>query len=295
MIDWVSELENYKIQIYRAEPEANHYYFNSQNSDTLVIVAGDSWTWGDSLDPKHRLEQVYGKLVSDHYQADWINIGCPGWSNSWILLQVLYIIKHLQNVSHYKKIYVIMTLTENGRDIATSVSHVYDYYTPYLELGQTDKFYQRILDDIEIKWSMQVQEMLDITDDRYTFFVGNNFVWHDNLPNMVSNERMTIASNNWIEKLADYQNIDRPIRTNLVTGWIFDTIDEIHSINKLSPTATFKQWCMPLIDKANLVNQWLDSSELNFDVASKHPTSLGHQVWADYIINTLNHHEQRRS
>jgi hypothetical protein len=42
-----------------------------------------------------------------------------------------------------------------------------------------------------------------------------------------------------------------------------------------------------LIDQAAKVNDWLDTSDLNNKVASKHPVAHGHQIWADYIINNI--------
>jgi hypothetical protein len=293
MIDWVTELEEYKTQIYCFEPTALHYHYVDNRSDTLVITAGDSWTQGGGLDPTERLNQVYGKLLSDHYQSDWINIGCNGWSNSWILLHPTYIINRLKNNLHYKKIYVILTLTENGRDIETLVSHPYDYIAAYQTYGLTDTFYSTVLNDCENRWIDQINEMIALADDRYEFFVGQNFVWHTNVVNSMP-EKVCIADANWIEKLADYQQMTRPIRTNLVTGWIFNTIKKINQIALVTDNSAYQKWAIPLIDQATKVNDWLDGSDLNNKKASKHPLAHGHQIWADYIINTIEKNEQRR-
>ena len=290
MIDWISELENYKTQIYKAEPEAGHYHFVDNKLDTLVITAGDSWTLGGSLDPEKRLDQVYGCLIADHFKADWINIGCAGWSNSWILLHPAYIINLLEDSLQYKKIYVILTLTENGRDIVTPVSHLYNYIQGYHTHGLTEKFYNSVLDACEQRWIDQINQMIDSADDRYCFFIGQNFVWHQHLVNCLS-KRVTVADSNWIEKLADYQLLVRPNRTNLVCGWIFDIVKQINSIAGVKDHSVFQQWSLDLIDKANQVNTWLDSSELNCSSgASKHPTDIGHQVWADYVIGNIENH-----
>jgi len=290
MIDWVAELENYKTRIYRAESEAKHYHFVDNKSDTLVIVAGDSWTWGDSLDPGKRLDQVYGCLIANHFEADWINIGCKGWSNSWILLHPTYIIDRLKDSLQYKKIYVILTLTENGRDIGTPVSHPYDYIQCYRTHGLTEEFYNSVLHACEQRWVDQINQMIDSADDRYCFFLGQNFAWHQYLVNCLRN-RITVADSNWIEQLADHQKLVHPIRTNLVTGWIFDTLKQINSIAYIKDHSVYQQWTLDLIDRANQVNTWLDSSDLNCKKASKHPTDIGHQLWANYVIGNIENYE----
>lgn len=286
MINWVSELEDYKTQIYRAEPEALHYHFADNHSDTLVITAGDSWTWGASLDAEQRLNQVYGNLIATHFDADWINIGCNGWSNSWILMHPNYIINRLKNSLQYKRIYVILTLTENGRDIGTPVSHPYDYIKQYQNLGLTEKFYCAVLDDCEQRWVEQINQMINNADERYCFFLGQNFVWNQILVENVL-PRVIVGEDNWIEQLADYQSMVKPIRTNLVTGWIFNTLEQINSIANINDQSVYQQWTLNLIDRAMQVNTWLDSSELNCKKDSKHPTSTGHQVWADYVIRKI--------
>jgi hypothetical protein len=62
----------------------NPCYYRSVNSEQLLITVGDSWTYGDSLgqtrvrdgrdDPDYRLSQVYGSLMAEELNADWINL-----------------------------------------------------------------------------------------------------------------------------------------------------------------------------------------------------------------------------
>ena len=105
--------------------------------------------------------------------------------------------------------------------------------------------------------------------------------------------KLKVAENllGWQKALADYQNLERPIRTNLVCGFVFDTLTNINKIARISNQEVFKNFCLPYIEKAMLVNQWLDSSKLNSKKGSKHPTALGHRLWADHIINSINSNE----
>ena len=263
------------------------FYEVINQSDELVVTIGDSWTWGDSLDPELRLQQVYGSLISNAIGSDWINVGCRGWSNSYILEHGDYLIDLLKN-TNYKKIYFVITLTENARDVKTANSFVYDYINLFEKTGPTTEFYDCLTSAIEQFWIHQIKNMLDKIDSRYSMIIGQNFVWHQNLYNDLT-PLVTVLNQNWIECLADAQQTTRPVRTNLVTGWIFDTMNSVHNIVKCNDTTEFKKWALPKIELANQVNKWLDSSIMNSKEASKHPTAEGHRVWADYILKRLQH------
>jgi hypothetical protein len=49
----------------------------------------------------------------------------------------------------------------------------------------------------------------------------------------------------------------------------------------------WKEFTIPFMDRALRVNEWLDASQLNHKIGSKHPTQQGHQFWADYIIGHI--------
>ena len=49
---------------------------------TLLVTIGDSWTWGDGID--NRVNNVYGRRLSNMLNSDWINIAWPGTANNWI-------------------------------------------------------------------------------------------------------------------------------------------------------------------------------------------------------------------
>ena len=81
--------------------------------------------------------------------------------------------------------------------------------------------------------------------------------------------------------------MSRPIRTNLVTGGIFVTISKVHDIIDEKNLTIFKKWSVDKIEKALQVNEWLDSSPINYKKAYKHPNAVGHIVWANHIINQI--------
>ena len=264
----------------------DHYHTEINDRDTLLITMGDSWTWGASLDPALKYKQIYGAHLKQQLNCDWINIGCQGWSNSFILENLGFLGPHLQE-SAYKNIIVVINLTENGRDVQSTTSFRYNYSRLRDTFGVSGAFYENLLLDIERYWIRQIDSFLEKTDSRFQVVLTQNFVWHLETERQLK-DRVKILDLNWIECLADAQQLPRPIRTNLVTGWIFRAVDSVHDILNITDRNEFKQWSLPYLDRANQVNKWLDSSPVNYEKsASKHPNATGHQIWADYIMKNL--------
>jgi lysophospholipase L1-like esterase len=288
-MNWVNTLEQWKKQVDDNPPPElrNDYHARIEGKDTLVVALGDSWTWGERLDDSQRLNQVYGKLVADDLEADWINIGCRGMSSSWVLLHGPFIVEQIKQHTNYKKIYIIIVLTESGRDVATYHSFKYDYIKCFEKYGVTTKFYDQIMKDIEEHYVQQVQDILDCIDERFTVFLSENIVWHEKLHQSLIDSNVILSNLNWVEVLADVQGLDRPIRTNVLHYYTFDKIEQANQIVGITDNSVFKKWVLPLLEKAIKINNWVDTSQLNYDSSSSHPTAEGHRVWADYVVNQL--------
>lgn len=108
-----------------SEP-TNTFDFVDNNSSTLVVTIGDSWTYGDRL--TNRLGDVYGRLVADHLRADWLNLGLCAQGNFWIATMVEELAAVIPNLE-YNKIYVICVFGGVGRWFNTK----YDVYLDYVD------------------------------------------------------------------------------------------------------------------------------------------------------------------
>jgi hypothetical protein len=103
------------VNLYASGNWIDWYHELSRDSDELVITAGCSWTWGKSLSPKTRTKEIYGHLISEKLNADFINIGLQGGDNISIINVTERILLNLQK--KYEKIYVIVTLTEDRKSV----------------------------------------------------------------------------------------------------------------------------------------------------------------------------------
>jgi len=285
--NWSDVLLGWKKNTFGVGPNSNtEYYSEINNNDSIVITLGDSWTYGDGIPDQFRHSMLYGKLISEQLGADWLNVGCRAWSNSYVLSHLNCIIEQLTSCN-YSKIYVIITLTENGRDIDKTPHYNFSCLPKFNELGETEEFYQALLDEVEEHWVNTIKNIVSKLDSKYTVVVGNNFVWHNQIESNLK-DCVIVPERNWIECLATAQGLSDPVRTNLVTGWIFDNINEnVHREVKVQSKTAYNRWAVPLIEKATEVNEWLDSSAMNNKRSSKHPNGNGHKVWAEYILTFL--------
>jgi hypothetical protein len=271
---------------YKPAPKSLSYYVDIQDRKTLIVSLGDSWTYGDSLDESERTRQIYGSLLSQHYDADIINVGYRGGPNSWILLAGNFIIDQLQKNNTYERVIVIVTMTESMRDTLLHQVFPFDYTKQGQIYGPTDAYYQHVLDSLENHWQQLAQNMLDKTDDRFVVVVAQNFVWHD-MVNKLEHPRLIVPNQNWIEVLAQHQDIGVPIRTNVVTSWVLENFHGVTRQARMMDDTGWKKFTLPFIARAWHVTNWLETSQLNHKTGSKHPTQQGHQFWADYIIGHI--------
>jgi lysophospholipase L1-like esterase len=280
-MNWADDLFDYRQQFVPDSQnlkDNKEFYFLAKNSDTLVITAGDSWTFGDSLPEESRLDQVYGRILAEHFNSDWVNIGSRGRANSWTLKCLEYLAKIVKD--HYNKVIVVVTLTENGRDVQTPYTFPLDYGNLGRQTGDSVNYFENVLKEAEMFWSNQIKNIKQTLD--CVLVVGQNFVFS----NLTLPADVKMLDTNWIEKLADYQGYQRPIRTNLVTSWVFDSFPICREWVNIS-TSTYHEWVLTKLDLANQVNRWLDHSKLNQNELSKHPVKKGHEIWANYLLENL--------
>lgn len=102
------------------------FHESIRNKDQLIITIGDSWTWGCALgkqdeangifdDYDYRTTSIYGCHLATMLDCDFVNIAFPGASNIGILNKAFSFINGI--TKNYKKIYLVITLTENGREL----------------------------------------------------------------------------------------------------------------------------------------------------------------------------------
>lgn len=236
----------------------NPFHYRSRDSDQLLITAGDSWTYGDSLgktrvrngidDTEYRLEHVYGNYMSSHLDYDWMNLALPGGSNFWVLNSLGQLFSRKFN---YSKITCIITLTEAGR---------------HEELNwATGDLLQPALENIVVKTYSMVKE-LRLRFPKIQFKVAHNFTDGTAHPD--------VLSNTWLEVLTGQQ-----LQNNTFIV-VSDHIKQLN-YNRTYPDTP------DVIDRALKRIDILDKCKYCCKEDSRHPDETGHQLWANYLIKHL--------
>ena len=252
-----------------------------RDSDTLVIAVGDSWTWGDSLgkidfdngiydDYEHRTTHIYGRLIADKMDADFLNVAkCGGW-NSEIFDNLK---KSLLSVrDNYKKIYVFVTLTEICRELWGDPLWLTD---DLLTVDGADDFLQLY----EGNMFQSFKELID-THPEIKFVIARNFTYsYDNNIDLLSNVH---TDKTWVDCLQDHQdNKNYPDDVRFLSALAFVPLHK--RLKKLGIWRRLKYQFMEHYASVEMADTWLYESELNYKKATKHPTERGHQIWADYL------------
>lgn len=266
-----------------------HFHTKHKNSNTLLFCLGDSYTYGSGLQTEKwidelRIKNMFGTVVSNSIEADLINAGAAGFSNSWVFVNLEFMIDWLNN-SDYTNGYIVITFTENGRDIRTASHRMFDYISTYKDVS-TDKLYDQVLSDIEDEWTDRLIKIRKKIDPRFKFILGAHYVWHNKLyQRTVDIDGIHWIQNTWIELLASSLSKHPPPRVPITNLSILDSLNGILSIQNLSD---YKSWFVNNTDDPNKVHNWFESTPEYFEPHDiGHPNAAGHQIWADVIIEKV--------
>ena len=236
---------------------SNPYYSHDLGRDSLLITAGDSWTYGDSLgktkvrmgldDTEHRINHVYGRLVSEDLHRDWINLALPGISNRLLLS---WLDKTLSGIKRYDDIICVVNLTESGR------------HEDLIGCNPETTMHETLLKMLSFTYNKI--EKLKSKNKGVRFLVTHNFtdgLYHD-LPDT------------WLEVMLS-KKIGNS--THIVLS------EHITHVNSLSYFPDKDE----IIDKALARLDLLDSCRFCHQGDSRHPNEQGHEAWASYLLNLL--------
>jgi hypothetical protein len=268
------------------------YLERVSQKENLVICYGDSWTWGDSLgnakavhgvdDKEFRSNHIYASYLSNMLNADFVNCAIPGVFNYWIHNRLEILLNHdIDRLSkQYNKIFIVVTLTEPGRDFEFSLyvdefAKFYDFKnstTPADILVQAELF-----DFTKLKY---VQDRLP---NNCQLTIARNFTTTHNVNlNILDN----LAPMTWTDVLLTAQNL-QPVNPVVLVSFGTDKFDTFMCSHNLN-SQDYKQWMLTeIIPKASKQIDLLHKSMYNYKSESKHPTPEGHKMWAEYLNNFI--------
>jgi hypothetical protein len=240
----------------------NPCHYQNRNANRMIITVGDSWTYGDSLgatcvregrdDTKHRLAHVYGNLISEELDADWINLALPGISNR---MMFIWLEQLLARRMHSTDTTCVITLTESGR---------------HEELQWLDRHLTTLQTNLEnmvdrtYAWLAQIQA-------RYPsvrFVVAHNFT------DSRATNKIAVCPRTWLEIMLNEQIQNG---THVVVS---EHIKQLNYDHTYSDTPA-------VIDRAINRIELLEKCKYCHRHDSRHPTEYGHELWANYLLSQL--------
>jgi hypothetical protein len=254
-------------------------------NDCLLITIGESWTWGDSLgnsdagggkdDKEFRLSNVFGGQLAKKINADWVNIAGPGASNEWIISQferLSEMNKFNDSFKDYKKIYIVLTLTELCREAI-----------PIVDLTKINVVNDP-LTQIERQQFIKINDIISSLNNKFKILIGRNFT--DSFKENISILTPNYLNTSWCDLIQMQINYS-PYNNNVrIMSYGFDKIIKWGEQNKfINPI--YKTSLLELLIAGNDRIDFLHNSRYNNKKATKHPTPEGHALWANYLYDNL--------
>lgn len=274
------------------------YHEDITGKPNLLIVIGDSWSWGDHLgeidwvtkfDDPVRLTQIYGRKLSDKLDADWVGLTRPGASNYWMYHRLHDVIPEIQRVQNqYQNVYLVITLTEDLRET----------WYPYE--------YERLKDDCGIDLINVYKEFYGTNENLLGFlsavqrYLFSNF---ETLINQVPFVKAVISraftdnlvqsnyllDKTWCDVFQDtvqYNDYQKPVMF-LGQMAVDPLLTVIFPSQGKEKELQSKIEFIELMDRVATRWNFLAYSKYNMFGSTNHPTPEGHQIWADYLYTQL--------
>jgi len=253
------------------ETPTNTFDFVSNQSKTLVVTIGDSWTWGSDIAKHDRTHCVFGRLMAQELTADWLNLALCNQGNFWMATMAEELGALIPKL-HYDKIYVVCTLTEIGRWINTKFDVYLDYITMFRDQIKTD--FNKLPQLLNNEAIGRILTALDYP--HVELRIGTNLVDQIGFENVAPSEILELP---WYQVLGnaapDHVYVCQFNANGLAS--MFEFIPKEHH-------SLYKQWIVDSSTRADQRLKMLDNTAMFF---KRHPTVSSHQAWARYILSSL--------
>jgi hypothetical protein len=289
------DLTTEQIICYRGpKGEVRNWYHEEYNAkEKLVITVGDSWTWGDHLgkidwhefhDDPIRLKSIYGKKLSNKLDADWVLIARPGCSNYWMLDQLKFFSSIIQELKQqYKEIIIVVTLTEDLRECDFVEER--EYFNEYNNILANSSNLENFLIHVEKVLFLEYKKLFDTLGATCKITRAFTDVWPNNRTCLGN----YLLDKTWCDVFQDLIQFDRyhkvvPFMGQAaiapLTEKLISNLNTVHAM-------TIKQDLINLEEKLNARWNFLGDSVYNLKGSTYHPNVEGHDVYSNYLYQTL--------
>lgn len=255
-----------------------------RKKDSLLIVIGESWTYGESLtnvataikkyDLSSQLLNCFGSRMATAMNTDYYQYAVPGNCNFYMFEELKRILNHVSDMN-YKKIYICMQMTEPGREKAISnelaghpLNELYDIDRKKINFKQWlekyDEIFFNIYDDIIAEYKDRI--VIDA-------ILSKNFCC---TTTPKRDYLFRIIETSWIQYSAKASGIKLEMPEFYAVGWMADMKENY------SKTIEFDiEFLTHQLDIIEQSNRFL----LNNENHCPHPKETAHALWAQFLLS----------
>lgn len=255
-------------------PSKNTEFHIIKGSDNVLVVIGESWTYGESLPGiatgidiyslESQLKYSFAPLLSQRLNVDLYQYAVPGNCNFYMFSSIERIIKHLKENFNYKKIDLCVQITEPSREYAI-VNKLTGPYREIYNMTNVKTFHEWLIryDEIFLNELEKLKQEYDL----------NVVVWKNFCPfqNKKEYPTLTLVNETWIQFSGKLLGKDVGHQKFQSVGWFDDFYNHYKNVLKFDLTEISKE-----LDKIESSNSFIRGNELH----NNHPTAKNHNLWA---------------
>jgi hypothetical protein len=267
-------------------PALNSEFFIRRKKEKLLIVIGESWTYGESLKDvstglkryslSSQVAGCFGARMALMMDVDYYQYAVPGNCNFYMFQELSRILDYVSTLG-YNNVYVCMQMTEPAREMPISQKLI---NTPLNVLYKgTEKIsFKKWLtqyDEIFFKWFDQIvnsyKEKCNIVDA----VIWKNFC-STNTDRRY--ESFKLVEQSWIQYSARIMGQDLGMPEFYSIGWLA-SMQELHS-NRIIFDIAYLNNQIDIIEQSN---NFLTNNPYHYP----HPNETAHMLWAQYLIKQV--------
>lgn len=260
-------------------PAMNTEFHICRNKKTILLVVGESWTYGESLPHIATGEQKYNFVSQISYcfgprlalalNSDYYQYAVPGNCNFYMVSSIERMIARIRENFKYKRIKICVQLTEPSREMAV----IEKLTGPYAKIYDMNGI--KTFDDWLVRYDEIFLDELERIQSQYNvdIMVWKNFCSFNNKKEYPT---LKFLKTTWIQHSAKMYGMSLEAQKFQSVGWF----DDFYS--------RYKQYIDFDLEK---INHELDKIEKSNEFIkgnmyhNNHPNTYGHTLWAYILYN----------
>ncbi len=248
-----------------------------KNSESLLIVIGESWTYGESLpkiatairqyDFHSQLKHCFGPKIAVMLNSDYYQYAVPGNCNFYMFQELDRILSYIKKFN-YKKIYLCMQMTEPAREKSVFKKlNSHPLRSLYLSNISFIEWLVKYDEIFFLQYKQTLEKHMDLNIDPILWknFCKINYTAND--------LNFKVIDTSWIEYSSKIQGVllDSPMFYSV--DWVAKMYEDHKNINY------DKNFILQEVDKIEKCNAFLKGNSLH----SHHPNEKAHLLWSQFL------------